>query len=407
LFLCCCFLAPVLAASTPAALQLVLLGTNTTTGGEGIVGIHIDTITGQASSSVLVNNLETVNPSFFAFDPTFSFLYVTLEDSSEISAFTFPSMLLINELDTGDDLPLSAAVHPTGSYLIVTHYGGNVTVISLRSDGGLKAIVQSLGISAAARPHSAVFDSTGGFLLVSYWALNVVQVYAFNASTGLLQANNWCTNGSSVSLPAGSGLSRIEFSTAASAQIVFVLAEQSNNLHVLGWQPKTGCISLLQSISTLPANTPNTSYAADFVQTSNGKNLFVANRGADIFAIYSLSGVTLSVVTFYASQGVGTRSVALDPTEKFLLAANEISNSLSVVNVTDPSVPSLSSGVLISSPLSLRSTPILFAAATAWPTWKYIAAFGVPLLLLLSLALGIFLFGVRSRRSSEYAQLPH
>ncbi|NWN96197.1 MAG: beta-propeller fold lactonase family protein, partial [Bacillus sp. (in: Bacteria)] len=64
--------------------------------------------------------------------------------------------------------------------------------------------------------------------------------------------------------------------------------------------------------------------------TSDGKFVYVSNRGHNSIAIFQVDGDTgmLSLVDFVSSEGDWPRDFILDPSENYLVGSNQESNNL-------------------------------------------------------------------------------
>jgi 6-phosphogluconolactonase len=116
-----------------------------------------------------------------------------------------------------------------------------------------------------------------------------------------------------------------------------------NAVTAFTYSQKTGSLSALQTISTLPKDYSGPKEAAEVVVHPSGKFLYASNRaGVDSIAVFAIDPVkgTLTLVGQYSTKGKTPRHFAIDPTGTFLLAANEESNSIVVFKI-NPATGSL------------------------------------------------------------------
>jgi 6-phosphogluconolactonase len=112
-----------------------------------------------------------------------------------------------------------------------------------------------------------------------------------------------------------------------------------------------GALALLGTSSTLPVGWtgggPN--YPADIHVAASGRSVYVSNRGHNSIAVFSMAASTgaLALEQVVATEGDWPRNFSLHPTGRWLLVANQRSDSV-VVFARDPE-----SGKLIPSGLRL------------------------------------------------------
>src|SRR5205807_2881751 len=101
--------------------------------------------------------------------------------------------------------------------------------------------------------------------------------------------------------------------------------EMGNTVTVLGDDESNGGLLTLQTISTLPPEFHGTSHCAEVQVHPSGRFVYGSNRGHDSIAIFRVDQTTglLTFVGTEPTQGKTPRGFGIDPTGKFLLAANQ------------------------------------------------------------------------------------
>lgn len=115
--------------------------------------------------------------------------------------------------------------------------------------------------------------------------------------------------------------------------IAYVICELSSKVLLMDYNPDTHQLKLESEISTIPTDFDSRKNTAAAIRISNdGKYLYASNRGHDSIAIYKLSkyGDTLSCIDNVPVEGNGPRDFNLDPTEKFVVCANEKSDNITL-----------------------------------------------------------------------------
>src|SRR5207244_8587307 len=96
-----------------------------------------------------------------------------------------------------------------------------------------------------------------------------------------------------------------------------------------------GALSPLDTLSTVPAGwgETGTNYPADIHVAANGRALYVSNRGHNSIAVLSVAEPTGALVLdqVVSTEGDWPRNFSLDPTGRWLLVANQRSDSVVVV----------------------------------------------------------------------------
>src|SRR5438046_10209202 len=103
------------------------------------------------------------------------------------------------------------------------------------------------------------------------------------------------------------------------------------------YDPERGEMQRLQTLSTLPdGETANPNYSTAEVEAHpNGRFLYGSNRGHNSIVVFAIDEKTgkLAHVENVSTQGKTPRSFGIDPTGKYLLAANQASDNLVVLRI--------------------------------------------------------------------------
>lgn len=88
----------------------------------------------------------------------------------------------------------------------------------------------------------------------------------------------------------------------------------------------------IQYVSTVPNDFLNTNYVSEIKMSQDGRFLYVSNRGHDSIATYKIHPKSgeLKLLDIISTGGKFPRHFALSPSGKFLLVANQDSNSVNV-----------------------------------------------------------------------------
>jgi len=139
---------------------------------------------------------------------------------------------------------------------------------------------------------------------------------------------------------------------------VFVANELDSTVATLRFDAERGGLALEDTQSTLPTDWSGTNYPADVHITANGRTLYVSNRGHNSVAAFAVAESTgsLALDQVVSTAGDWPRNFTLDPTERWLLVANQRSDSIAVFgrNPATGRLTPTTQRIAIPSPVCLR-----------------------------------------------------
>jgi 6-phosphogluconolactonase len=341
----------------PQGQYLAYVGTYTTkTDSKGIYAYRFDAAARQLSAIGLA--AETGDPSFVAVHPSGKYLYAVNEvgnseggNSGAVSAFAVDrntgKLTLLNQVATRGAGPCHVSLDRKGKFVLVANYdGGSIAVFPVQADGSLgkeSGFVQHTGSGPnkerqeAPHAHWIGTSPDNRFVLAVDLGLDEVLIYRFDSSKGSLAPND----PPFVKVNPGAGPRHLAFQR--DGKFAYVLSEMENAVTAFAYSQKDGSLSALQTVSTLPKDYSGPKEAAEVIVHPAGKFLYASNRaGVDSIAAFAIDPTkgTLRLVGQYSTRGKTPRHFAIDPTGKFLLAANEESNNIVVFKI-DPATGAL------------------------------------------------------------------
>jgi 6-phosphogluconolactonase len=369
-----------LAATASAAAKgkyFVYVGTYTEEGSKskGIYAYQFDAATSELSPIGLVG--ETTNPSFLAVHPNHRFLYAVNEvthykgqNSGAVSAFAIDratgKLTFLNEVPSRGADPCYITVDKSGKYVLIANYtGGSVAMFPLSEEGRLgeaSAFVQHSGHGTnperqeGPHAHSIDLSPDNHFALVDDLGLDELLVYRFDSTKGTLTSND----PPFVKLNPGAGPRHFAFHP--NGKFAYVVSELHSSVTVFAYDPASGALLSLQTVSTLPKDFTGHNDDAEVEVDPSGKFLYASNRGHDSIAVFSVdsSKGTLTSIEDVPAGGKTPRSFEIDPTGTLLFAANQDSNTVVLFRIDARTGRLTPSGKVleVSKPVCVKFVPI-------------------------------------------------
>jgi 6-phosphogluconolactonase len=311
--------------------------------GEGIYVFRLDESSGALEA--VGKTTGVTNPSYLAFSPSRRFLYAVNElktyegrPSGTVSAFavdgrTGKLAFLNRQLTHGTD-PCHVLVDDDGAHVFVANFAsGSVCVLPVGEDGSLGEacdFVQHVGSSIdpsrqkGPHAHSVTLDPANQFTFVPDLGLDRLMVYRFDRRRGMLEAHAspW------IKMKPGAGPRHVSFHPGG--RFAYLVNELDSTVAVLSYDAAAGAFGWLQTVPTLPEGFAGASTCADIQVSPSGSHVYASNRGHDSIAIFRTDQRSgrLTVVGHEPTQGGIPRSFGIDPSGRFLLAANQDSDTV-------------------------------------------------------------------------------
>ncbi|WP_420385301.1 lactonase family protein [Roseivirga sp.] len=308
--------------------------------GEGVYVYSMNKNTGaisyKATSDVVIS------PSYLAVHPDGQHVYAVNEyDGGEdsyaaVTAFDYNpedhSLTYLNEVSSVGQYPCFLSIDNTGKFVMAANYvGGSVVLLPIIEDGMLgsySSYKKHEGGSSHPRqdaPHAHQIFQHPKSGLVAAVDLGADKIYAYELDT-LSQTLNYLRD--FINPPRTAGPRHMVFHPEK--DIAYVLNELIGTIEVatftdsLRFQQKVQMISLQE-----PGDKREPSGAAIKIHP-NGEFLYASNRGEinEVVAFRIGDNGELIKVGAYSSKGLTPRDFEIDPSGKFMLVANQDSNTI-------------------------------------------------------------------------------
>lgn len=326
--------------------RLLFVGTQTTPGtSKGIYTYLWNEETGELSEQELAAEVEM--PTFLTLAPDGRFLYAANEaedfegkKSGGVSAFAVRGAKLtpLNAVLAGGTGTCYVTTDHRGRAVFCANYdSGSASSFHVDGSGELSEAVSNFHFEGhgpvadrqeGPHAHRATVSPDNRFVLVNDLGLDCIHIYRLDAATAKLTPNDppqW------KSAP-GTGPRALRFHP--SGKWAYCIDELDSSVQVLRWDAHKGTFESIQKVSLIPSDYSGpTSTGCDIVITRAGDFAYAANRGLDCLVSFRVDAST-GKLTFLARTGSGgqvPRDLTLDPSERFLLVANQVSDNIAVI----------------------------------------------------------------------------
>ena len=313
-------------------------------GGDGIYAFDFDPQTGGLSPALLAAKLES--PSALAADPSGWFLLATSNGSHPqpsgqlVSFFVDPNRATLSEIGrvaTGGANAAFVEHDPQrGVVFVANDQGGSIAGFPFGMDGKLggravwiKHEGSSVLLPRQAEPHPCQVRRSpdGKHVYVPDLGTDEVFIYEYDERGVLRPAAS-----PTAKVGEGEGPYHLDFHPVL--PIVYLTNEISSRITVFQRDPRSGSLTAIQSIGTLPRSFRGSNACSEIRVHPKGGFVYVSNEGHNSIAIFHADERGfLSPVEYQGSGGKVPRHFALDASGKWLIAGNRESGNLIVFSI--------------------------------------------------------------------------
>jgi 6-phosphogluconolactonase len=307
---------------------------------DGILAFDLDLVSAELVYKGVAAKIGNV--CWITFSPDHKYLYAACEVDSFNAKPTgnVASFSVVN----GRLIPLSAqnsasagtchvAVDQTGRVLLSADYSGGSAASFLTNAGQLSPAAWTEHYNSpgpntdrqtSAHAHFASFSPDNRFAYINDLGGNCIHFYRLNSVTagltpvGVYQAHR------------GAGPRTLHFHP--NGHTAYSVNELDSTVDVLEWSPADGSLTLLESMQLLPKPYIGPTRASDALISGDGRHVYFANRDNDFVYRFHADTRTgkLTPICRTNCGGRSPRHFVLDPTECWMLVANEDSNLVCV-----------------------------------------------------------------------------
>jgi len=350
--------------------QHLIIGTYTKTQDNGLFVYKFDTKTGKTTFESKTEGIK--NPSYLAITNSGNNVYAVGEgDKSSAYAFNFDNkngvLNLINASETNSKGPCYVTLSKDEKFIVTANYGGgSVSVFPINIDNSLGQLAQliqhtgsSINLSRQNIPHahSAMFSNDGNKVYVADLGVDKLFVYDYNSLSDKPLNRE---SEQFIKLPDGAGPRHFTFNKSENR--LYVLNELLATVAV--FEKDNLAFKQIQYLSLNDGNFKGDNGAADIHLSNDGKFLYATNRGSVneivIFKVNKKNG-ELTKIGSQSTLGKTPRNFMIDPSNNFLLVANQNSDDIYVFkrNKKTGMLTYTNEMLKIGSPVCLKMTPVI------------------------------------------------
>ncbi|WP_419700715.1 lactonase family protein [Mucilaginibacter sp. NFX135] len=323
----------------PSTYDLVI-GTYTTGTSKGIAVYRFYAENGRLAYLSQIDGV--VNPSYVTVSADNKFIYAVNElPKGEVSSFSFEAktgkMQFINKQSSLGADPCYITVDKARKNAFIANYSsGQVTVMPINKDGSLANGVETVKNDGTGpnkerqegpHAHMSILSPDEKYVLYNDLGTDKIHIYRFRSGK-----SSPLTDPTSVSVTPGDGPRHLDFSP--DKKHAYLITEMGSNVYVFDYD--NGKLKQKQTITLLPEGFKGQTAGAAIHISPNGKFLYASNRlETNEIIVYAINQETgeLTFVQRQSSMGKNPRDFAIDPTGKFLLVANQNSDSIFVFRI--------------------------------------------------------------------------
>ncbi len=312
------------------------IGTYTKGDSKGIYSFVLDTEVGEISEVQLAGTIE--NPTYITISKDQRFLYSVMKENEKggVAAFNIDpntaKLNLINKQSSEGAPPCHVNTDSQQRYLFSTNYHKGTVQSHLINQhtgeiSGPSSIIQHEGNGPderqeKAHTHYAGMTPDDKYLVVVELGSDKLLSYEVKSDGQLIEVNR-------LDIRPGSGPRHLAFHPLNN-KIAYIMTEFSSEVIVLTYQEESGRFSIVETHKTIPNNFTENNQGSAIHTSSDGKFVYVGNRGHNSIAIFKSDQETgtLEFVANVSTEGDWPRDFVLDPTEKFLIVSNQNSSNL-------------------------------------------------------------------------------
>jgi len=337
---------PVLAATHR---ERVFIGSNTQ---NGVLAYDWDPAAGELAPAGVAAELPTIDWLCFSPDRKYIFAAAELDHflgkpTGGVVSFALEhgSLRTISQVNSASKGTCHVAVDKTGRVLVSADYGGgSAASFQVSGDGKVSEAVWTEHYTAhgpnkdrqeAAHAHFASFSPDNRFAYVNDLGGDCIHIYQMDSQTAKL-----APAGQYSSQP-GAGPRTLHFHP--NGHTAYSMNEINSTVDVLEWHRSDGSLTRVTTVALLPGDDHQTATGCDTIISKDGRFVYFIERGDEkpapagsfdanfLYAFKAdVKSGALTPIGRTPSGGATPRNATLDPSERWMLVANQNSDRICV-----------------------------------------------------------------------------
>lgn len=313
-------------------LEQILLGTYTRRASKGIYQIELDTTKETLSEATLL--VEEISPTYLALDSKKDLFCVSSVDGEgALAAYKNVDNRfdLLNKISEAGAPPCYVAIDEDKQLVFGANYHqGIIHVYRILADGTIED-ADKIVHDEPTGPHENQNNAHVHYTdltpdrRLAVCDLGTDRVYTYDVST-----SGKLTEVAQYVAEPGTGPRHLVFHP--NSQFAYLFGELDSTITVLSYDQTDGSFEQVQKVSTLPEGFNEFNGGAAIRISADGRFVYASNRGHDSIAVFSVTpeGSSLKRIQLISTEGTIPRDFDLDPSGKFVVAANQDSDNLTL-----------------------------------------------------------------------------
>ncbi len=340
------------AESTGEKPVTLFVGTQTGGGSQGVYAYSWNSLIGTLAPLGLAAAVPS--PTYLTLSPDRRYLFTANEvdlfhgvKSGGVSSFRVGprpgELTAINGVTSGGAGTCFVGVDPSGRTLLCANYGaGSAASFRIGAGGVLSSAVSEFHYTGhgpnadrqeAPHVHRAITSPSGAYAFFNDLGLDVIHIYKLDAATAQLSPHTpavW-------QAPAGSGPRALRFHP--NGKWAYCVLEMGASVVLLDWDESAGTLTTKQVIRLTPWDFTGRAQASEIVLDRSGRFAYAACRYYDRLVTFSVDAESgqLTLLERTTCGGEVPRDITLDPSERWMLVANQDSNGIAIIERDLPS----------------------------------------------------------------------
>jgi len=217
--------------------------------------------------------------------------------------------------------PCYISFDPIHSCIYAANYHlGRVDVLDWSEEKGI-TLKQSMVYPTGSKAHFIEYQTRFDQVMVCDLGLDCWYLYAYD-DLGYLQAKQI------IEVAKGSGPRHALLHPRLN--IIYVLMEKSSEVAIYEWS--NGLVQWIDTVSTLPTNQQQIKWSAAIRISSDGRFLYVSNRGHDSLTVFSIcdDGKKCTLIQNCSTEGIQPRDFCFNLEENQIFVANRESDNITI-----------------------------------------------------------------------------